>query len=80
VANRSDPLKPAMVTEVLVWALILANEPKRPVVEIYTTELLCRQDARELRKIFPDHPITCVPRRSMERPSAPVGRKAAKAE
>jgi len=60
-----------MVTEVLVWALILANEPKRPTVEIYTTELVCRQDAKELRKALPGHPVTCVPRRSMERPVSP---------
>jgi hypothetical protein len=59
-----------MVTEIIIWALILTEQPKR-VVEIYNNELLCRQDARELRKALPDHPVKCVPRRSMERPEQP---------
>jgi hypothetical protein len=56
-----------MVTEVLIWALILTERPK-VAVEIYNNELLCRQDAKEVRKALPDHPVTCVPRRSTGRP------------
>lgn len=38
-----------MVTEVLVWAMILTNHQNR-IIEIYNTELVCHQDMREARR------------------------------
>ena len=56
-----------MVTEVLVWALVLRQQP-REVIEIYTTEQMCRRDAREARRTVPDVEVECIQRYSMERP------------
>ena len=56
-----------MVTEVLVWALIVANR-NNAVVEIYNNELLCRQDMREARKAVPEAELRCVPRYSLDHP------------
>jgi hypothetical protein len=57
-----------MVSEILVWALVLKNDPHR-VVDIYNTELVCRQDLREVRKMEPHQQWVCMVRRSMERPT-----------
>jgi hypothetical protein len=38
-----------MVTEVLVWAMIVTSHGNR-VVEIYDKEVLCRQEMREARR------------------------------
>ncbi len=56
-----------MVTEVLVWALIVTNR-NNTVIEIYNTELVCRQEARELQRAVPEAELTCVPYHSMVRP------------
>jgi hypothetical protein len=56
-----------MVTEILVWALVLSKQPNK-LVEIYSTETACRQDAREARKTVPEILVTCIPHRSTERP------------
>jgi hypothetical protein len=56
-----------MVTEVLVWAMILTNHQNR-IIEIYNTELVCRQDMREARRAVPEAELKCVPRHSIERP------------
>jgi hypothetical protein len=56
-----------MVTEILVWALVLREQPKQ-VVQIYATEIACRNDAREATRLAPEIPLICVPRHSMERP------------
>jgi hypothetical protein len=56
-----------MITEVLIWAMILTNRENQ-VVEIYNTELVCRQEMREALKSVPEAELKCVPRRSMERP------------
>lgn len=56
-----------MVTEVLVWALIVTNGDN-DVVEIYTNELLCTQEMREARKAVPEAKLKCVPRYSLDRP------------
>jgi hypothetical protein len=56
-----------MVTELLVWALVLKENPSK-VVDIYSVERICLRDAREAYKVMPDHPVVCVPRRSMQRP------------
>lgn len=58
-----------MVTEILVWALLVTDGHKRPMaVEVYNSELLCRQDMREVRQAVPDAVLACAPRRSMARP------------
>ena len=57
-----------MVTEVLVWALMLTNK-KPEVIEVYNTELDCRQDMREARKAVPEAKLKCVPHWSTERPT-----------
>jgi hypothetical protein len=56
-----------MVTEVLVWALVLSKQP-RQVVEIYTTEIACRQEATEAGRLAPEVPVKCIQRYSMKRP------------
>jgi hypothetical protein len=56
-----------MVTEVLVWAMIVTNRGNR-IIEIYNTELLCRQEMREARKAVPQAELKCVPRYSLDRP------------
>ena len=56
-----------MVTEILVWALV-ATSNHNALVDIYQTELVCRRDLREVRKMRPDNQWACVVRKSMERP------------
>jgi Mg-chelatase subunit ChlI len=56
-----------MLTEVLVWALILRQKPKE-VIEIYATEQMCRRDAMEARRTVPEVEVECVQRYSMEHP------------
>jgi hypothetical protein len=60
-----------VVTEVLVWALIVTSH-HNSVVDIYSTELVCREDLREARKTVEARTagaeLACVVRRSMERP------------
>jgi hypothetical protein len=38
------------------------------VVEVYSNELLCRQNMREVRRAVPEAKLKCVPRHSMQRP------------
>jgi hypothetical protein len=57
-----------VVTEVMIWALILTNR-KNDVVEIYHSELLCRQEMLEVRKAVPQAKFKCVPRHSLNRPA-----------
>jgi hypothetical protein len=56
-----------MVTEVLVWAIILTNR-NNAAVEVYDNELLCRQEMRELELAVPQARLKCVPRYSTRRP------------
>ena len=56
-----------MVTEVMVWALVVLNQGAQ-VVEVYDKELLCRQDMREARKAEPEAELKCVPRYSLDHP------------
>jgi hypothetical protein len=56
-----------MVTEVLVWAMIMTNN-HNAVVEVYNNEKQCRQDAREVMRALPEAKLKCVPRHSMQRP------------
>jgi hypothetical protein len=56
-----------MVTEVLVWAMIMTNNHNR-IVEVYNNELLCRQDAREVRRALPEAEVKCVPRYAPNHP------------
>ena len=57
------------MTEVLVWAVVLLNRGKPEVVEVYNTELVCRQEMREARKVYPQAELRCVPKWSAERPT-----------
>jgi hypothetical protein len=57
-----------MVTEVLVWAMIMTNN-HNAVVEVYNNEKQCRQDAREVMRALPEAKVACVVhRRSLQRP------------
>jgi hypothetical protein len=56
-----------MVTEVLVWALIVTNNGPE-TVNVYDKELICRQDMREAHRALPEAKLKCVPRHSMQRP------------
>lgn len=56
-----------MVTELLVWALV-ATSNRDAIVEIYNTELVCRRDLREVRRMQPEEKWACVVRKSMGRP------------
>jgi hypothetical protein len=62
-----------MVTEVLVWAMIVTNPEagrgSNVVVEVYNNELLCRQDMREAARAVPEAKLKCVPKYSMQRPA-----------
>jgi hypothetical protein len=58
-----------MVTEVLLWALIVTNAHKGPqVIEVYDNERLCRQDMREAAIAVREAKLKCVPKYSPERP------------
>jgi hypothetical protein len=56
-----------MVTEIAIWAMILANGDKHTLA-VYDNELLCRQEMREVRRAAPDVEVRCVPKHSTARP------------
>jgi hypothetical protein len=56
-----------MVTEVLVWAMILASGDKHTLA-VYDNELLCRQEMQEVRRAAPDVEVRCIPKWSTARP------------
>ena len=56
-----------VIAEAMLLAIVVTNGHNR-VIGVYDSELLCRQDMREVRKLAPEVELKCVRRRTMRRP------------